>query len=96
MTMRNQISGAVTFDVSSLADAIAERLKQPSTGLTALSREETADVLSAALDQSFGMQSHGDAVDLTVGLIRAGYVLARIPAPAPAEQPADWFKRETD
>lgn len=99
MNMRNQISGSISLDVSSLADAIAERLK-PGAAFTPLSPTEAADALSEALTFATDLEDHTAAQAVLRRLERIGITLMRLPQEttreALPEAHPSWFERTND
>lgn len=89
--MKNQISASLTLDVSSLADAIAERLQKPDpAALTEVDNHQASHALAAALAVITGLEDHASGAQLRTLLATAGFVLAKPPA-TPAEPARDWF-----
>ena len=93
--MRNQISGSFSVDVSSLADAIAERLQSPAGPvLTEVPQDEAARIVASLLAEATGLFEHRTAVDMLEHLAATGFVLARRPARQPVADA--WFGRSED
>lgn len=101
MSTRNQISGSITFDVASLADAIATRLQQPAPGPVPLAPRVAATQLSDALASETGAESYSTAHRLIEYLAVRGITLVQdIPPPSVdqsnASEMQDWFSRRND
>lgn len=91
---KNQITGSISLDVSSLADAIVERLQQPAgSGLVEVPSADAASIVSPALSAATGLYDWKAASDLAENLRDAGYVLAKLPATPAAPS---WFDRSSD
>lgn len=101
--MRNQISGSISLDVSTLADAIAERLKSAPPAppaLSILSPAEASEALAEALTFAIGQVDTHTTLSMLRRLERAGVTLARLPQEttreALQEAHPSWFERTKD
>lgn len=100
MSTRNQISGSITFDVASLADAIAARLQQPAAGPASVPSDIAEVVIKAHLPVGVNDRAQV-AAHLVSWLAEFGYTLVRHPRETPAAPAAptterDWFSRRND
>lgn len=103
MSTRNQISGSITFDVASLADAIATRLQQPASstpGPIPLSLSDAIEAVLSSLPNGISSSRHGGdrraiAKDIAEMLATSSVTFVRHTPAAPVSE-RDWFSRHSD